>query len=54
MTVAEWKVLCADNGVTVTDNAVLDGRVENQQGTVYHCVFFPGDEQDVCVWEETD
>ena len=60
MTVAEWKAICAADGVTVTENAdlVLDAPVK--QGAVYHCAV-PPDAQgvvyhsmDVCVWEEAD
>ena len=54
LAVAEWKVQCAEDGVTVTENAGLNGRVENQKGTVYHCVITPELSMDVCVWEETD
>ena len=60
LTVAEWKAICAADGVVVTENddLVLDAPVK--QGTVYHCAM-PPDKQgvvyhsmDVCVWEETD
>ena len=60
LTIAEWKAICAEDGVVVTENDALDGRVENQHCTVYHCAM-PPDAQgvvyhsiDVCVWEETD
>ena len=54
MTIADWKATCAADGIVVTENPDLDGRIENQQGTVYHCAASSDEYVDVCVWEETN
>lgn len=64
ITVAEWKAQVEANGYTVTENLDLEGRIENQQGTVYHCAtaldeavyktHARGHFVDLCVWEETN
>ena len=53
MTIADWKEQAEANGYTVTKNIELDGRIQNQQGTVYHCATAPDEYVDVCIWEET-
>ena len=54
MTVAEWKAQTEANGYTVTENLDLEGRIENQQGTVYHCATAPDEYVNVCIWEESN
>ena len=55
MTVADWKAQTEANGYyDVTENLDLEGRIENQQGTVYHCAIAPDEYVNVCIWEESD
>ena len=54
MTIADWREQSEANGYTVTENLDLEGRIENQQGTVYHCATAPNEYVNVCVWEENN